>query len=684
MSTEPNPLERAALAYAARNWHVFPVHGIVDGQCTCKTDCGKSAGKHPCTSHGLLEATTSQATIREWWKQYPNANVAIRTGQVSGIFAVDLDVKEFDGPKAWSDLLDMHGGIDTLTALTGGGGQHWVFQLPPGIELQNQVNCPNLGDGIDIRAEGGYIVVWPSIHLSGNQYEWDAAVAPTLPPLWLTQLCPKVHAEPIKNEGEYEPWVSDALQGVGETQRNQTATRLAGYFHHQGLPEDVIYEVLSTFAERCTPPMDMRELRRTISSVTRYERQVVEHHIIDPPSFQEQVDGLKYDWPHHGVTVYLEELTRIREGIHCEITIEALLPGRQPLVHGPVSFNLTSTTTRNALVKYLGGQVQVNWAPLLDTICRLAISNFRTGAPVIDLAHYKGYPPNWSLWPFILEDETSILFGDGGNGKSYLAMAAALSIQERQNILGFDPHATGKVLYLDWEASPGAHAERLRKIGHDINDPHIKYLACSSPFHEMVRGIRRQLAEENCNIIIIDSIAAACGGEPEKAEYALRMCNAVRSLNVTALLIGHDTKSGGQSGRPFGSTFWHNEARSTLEVKKSSEPQEGLMQLGLYHRKFNDGQLSQPFGITIRFEQDAVKFERSAIGATQDFRKSLSLKDNIKAWMEFDADGPASIREIVEGTGAKEDAIRKALKRGTQLFVSSTNGTGDLWELASK
>src|SRR4051794_33968519 len=79
-----------ALRYAERGWHVFPCHHIEDGRCTCVGECA-SPGKHPMTPHGFKDATTDKDRIQEWWSQFPSANIGIRTGEVSGVWVLDLD-----------------------------------------------------------------------------------------------------------------------------------------------------------------------------------------------------------------------------------------------------------------------------------------------------------------------------------------------------------------------------------------------------------------------------------------------------------------------------------------------------------------------------------------------------------------------------------------------------------------
>ena len=630
------------------------------------------------TPNGLRDATTDQRQVKAWWGRWPDANIGVRTGQASGIMAVDLDIKDADGPGNWAELLDLHGPVDTLTAITGGGGQHWIFTVAPDTLVKNGVG--NIGPGIDIRGEGGYIVVWPSIHLSGQPYEWDNTVAPAPAPVWLQRQCATAPPPPVLPKQSYEPWVAEALQGVDEHYRNSTAARLVGYFHRQGVAEDIIYTLLQPFATSCNPPLDLRELRQVVASVCRYEQQVKDSRIIDPPGFTEESDALLYSWPHHGITVKVEELNRERDGTHCELTVEALLPGRQPIVHGPVRYNLSSTPTRASLARYMNNRAELDWATILDAVSTLAIIHQKRGPAVINLAHYQGFPPHWYLWPLVLQDEITITFGDGGSCKSFLALGAAVSLLDQESLLSFQPNGQIRTLYLDWEASPAAHAERLRRMVYPAPVPDIPYLRCHAPLHEIVRQVKRHIAEQQCQAIVVDSIAAACGGEPERAESALRLCNAVRAIGTTAHLIGHQTKDNDKSHKPFGSTFWHNEARSTIEVTRHQETDSDIVQLGLYHRKINDGALAKPQGLIVTFAPDTIRFSRTGLGHVPELAARLSTKDHIVAYLTTNMAG--SVMDIAGGTERKEDTIEKALKRNPHLFrAANPNGTQQQWSL---
>jgi len=173
-----------ALKYQSLGWPVFPLHGIVDGQCTCgNPDCGKSSGKHPRTKHGHHEATTNEQQIIDWWAEWPDSNIGVPTGAVSGIIALDVDK-----PELAADFLSKNKSPKTAmqrTGREGGQGRHVIFKYP-GHHVKS---ISGVVPGLDSKGDGGYIVVAPSIHYSGNRYEWmqdpDAVPLADAPKWWL-------------------------------------------------------------------------------------------------------------------------------------------------------------------------------------------------------------------------------------------------------------------------------------------------------------------------------------------------------------------------------------------------------------------------------------------------------------------------------------------------------------------
>jgi hypothetical protein len=185
-----NEAHNAALGYAHRGWRVFPLQGVIDGTCTCRRDECSSPGKHPLVRRGLYEGTTDATKIQSWWRRWPHANVGIATGPDSGLLVIDVDLPRAEA--SLQRLQDLDRRLPpTLTARTGGGGLHLYFRHPERTLPNTTGRLPGLQEtlaGIDVRAEGGYVVAPPSAHISDGMYLWvDANQALTELPHWIEE-----------------------------------------------------------------------------------------------------------------------------------------------------------------------------------------------------------------------------------------------------------------------------------------------------------------------------------------------------------------------------------------------------------------------------------------------------------------------------------------------------------------
>lgn len=200
-----------ALLYAGLGWAVFPVfpitsgapgQGSVVGICACSrgAECDRP-GKHPMSDlvpNGVLDATTDIAKINAWWGARPWASIGIATGFNSGITVIDADVS--NGKPGLVNLTRMaadHGGLpSTFTVNTGSGGLHLYFKFSDALSTGSNV----LGEGIDVRNNGGYVIAPPSLHVRG-QYKWsrDSGELQSLPE-WLHR-APEAPRESTRRRG---------------------------------------------------------------------------------------------------------------------------------------------------------------------------------------------------------------------------------------------------------------------------------------------------------------------------------------------------------------------------------------------------------------------------------------------------------------------------------------------------
>jgi hypothetical protein len=154
MDTPPSSPLDFAVAYARAGFAVFPC---------------RPRGKKPITNHGFRDAARDEAQIREWWTRRPNANIGIATGARSGLIVVDID--SLAGARLLAELAAPFGALSPTHRVVTHKGSHFYFKLPAKCGT-----VPSSAEGgLDIRADGGYVIAPPSIHPDGGSYEWDCA-----------------------------------------------------------------------------------------------------------------------------------------------------------------------------------------------------------------------------------------------------------------------------------------------------------------------------------------------------------------------------------------------------------------------------------------------------------------------------------------------------------------------------
>lgn len=224
-------LSNIAVDYGSRGYAVLPL-GVL---------------KQPLNTRGLLDATTDEETIRNWWELWPDALVGIRTG--NGLVVIDVDVQ--------------HGGrLDpswplTLTARTRSGGWHLYYTT-------TKANVPNsvakVAPGVDVRADGGYVVAPGS-----PGWEW-ASGGITIKPL--PQALEVAVFAAGARDGKRKPFVP--RHNVSEGGRNDYIARFTGWciLHELVSGDDLLPFVQQHNRDVCEPPLDDDEVARTVRSIS--------------------------------------------------------------------------------------------------------------------------------------------------------------------------------------------------------------------------------------------------------------------------------------------------------------------------------------------------------------------------------------------------------------------------------
>ncbi|WP_213456680.1 bifunctional DNA primase/polymerase [Rhizomonospora bruguierae] len=189
----------AALAYAERGWPVFMLGRSKRPVANCP-DCPKAEedpthdqNACPClTCHGFYAATTDPARVAAIVAAVPSGQLALRTGAASGTVVLDVDPRH-DGHHTMNGLIANGLLPPTAHVITGRGGPHLYYRHP-----DTHVPCSQgkpgqgLGPGIDVKADGGYVVLPPSVHpRTGRPYRWvPGRGMEEMPPALLTACTP--------------------------------------------------------------------------------------------------------------------------------------------------------------------------------------------------------------------------------------------------------------------------------------------------------------------------------------------------------------------------------------------------------------------------------------------------------------------------------------------------------------
>lgn len=238
---------KAALAYARRGVPVFPC---------------KPGGKEPLTPNGHLAATTDERQIGRWWRRWPGANIGAPTGERSGFWALDVDnFTSFDA------LTDELGELpETAATKTGGAGMHLFLKYPAGETIRNSAD--KLGPGLDVRGEGGYVVLPPS--RTESPYEWLDSRPIAEPPAGLLEAVRRPSR--ASSGASVETANPEIGEPIPEGQRNDTLTRIAGKLRARGHDQAAILDALTwTNETKCETPLPEREVEGIAQSAGRWE-----------------------------------------------------------------------------------------------------------------------------------------------------------------------------------------------------------------------------------------------------------------------------------------------------------------------------------------------------------------------------------------------------------------------------
>lgn len=361
-----------------------------------------------------------------------------------------------------------------------------------------------------------------------------------------------------------------------------------------------------------------------------------------------------------GIVFEVERLRRESQNLVGElrVSVNGNFPDAESLegvlVWGDTNFSAIQTRQQRA--KLLASRARaddVDWYGLLEDFSIRLIRAEREGSPEVDLRDVK--KPGQDRWLNLDGVEIplkhpTVIFGDGGSAKSYFALYWAGRMAE----LGMS------VLYVDWEWTKDEHRDRIEQLFGPAF-PSVKHIEAYRPLRDESDRIQRIIKAKRIQFVVFDSVGIACGSDPSTSDACLGYWQVVRQLGVGSLHIAHVTK--GFNGRaddqkPFGSTYWHNMARATYNIK--GEPQgERAIAVGIYSRKNQWGHKCT-CSFRLSFGAERTTIEPIDIKSVAGLEEGLPISERIEDALE---DNEKTRNELAQILGVEIATIQKVVYR---------------------
>jgi hypothetical protein len=407
-------------------------------------------------------------------------------------------------------------------------------------------------------------------------------------------------------------------------------------------------------------------------------------------------EGLGYVMhvPELAIELSVDRLSRTRGDLSGEVSVAFGMPGTRSSdgnLHA-ARFNLSSGPARGSLAKTLAkrsGTEDVDWEDLLEDFCRRVMSAERQGSPIEFVGDRPTrIAPAWQLDPILPSEKPTILYGEGGTGKSTLATAIAVSVETGVAVIeGWIPRRA-PVLYLDWETSPDDVDEHVKGVARGANIPGkvtLRYRRCFGPLADQTDEIARLVATEGIGLLVVDSIGLAAGSSSDgtdASESAIRLFAAFRAIGTTVLAIDHVSKGDAldptKPARPYGSIYKTNLARATFELRRAT-PMGDIARVGVYNTKSNVRSLLPPMGLELEHRDDGViRYSPFDIAMDAELGRKASVWDRARAVL---ADGPMADDELAEELDVKANVLRSTLSRVAKQGLVERLPSSKKWSL---
>ncbi len=410
------------------------------------------------------------------------------------------------------------------------------------------------------------------------------------------------------------------------------------------------------------------------------------------PDIQQTLGGFIFTWDDHKIRV---NVGRIKQHKDNRLTAWLIFVNTASTEGGLIhqcELNFAASSSQNTLANTLEKKNnKPPWDIIIEQVRYYVIDSVRQGEPVetISTGSADILPITYLVHPLLPEGQPTILFGEPGAGKSRIAnlLYICLALPWWDNPLGLTvPDNPVVPLILDWETDRNTTLWRIKAMVEGMELPMIDvhYRRCLTRIADDLDQIKLAIEKVGANCLIIDSLAAACGGELMKPETAEEFFTAVRQLNMTTFIIAQTQKDPELRRKSIlGSTIFEYYARSIWEIKKSQTAGEDEMHVALMHTKANESKHHKSLNYRFFFNEDHITVSTEKMTDVADFSGNVPLKERIRLELMH---GPLTAKELSENLEQSASYLSKTLslmKSDKNLRNRVVNLGENKWGLAA-
>lgn len=392
---------------------------------------------------------------------------------------------------------------------------------------------------------------------------------------------------------------------------------------------------------------------------------------MENPDISEKLGGYILTWPKAKLRIVVNKIRQHRDDrVTAWLMIYSSSTGKELLLH-QADLNFTSTSTQKSLAKSMSDrfeQLGHSWENIIETLRYFVLERVRTGEPVMESYSDEDdiVPPTYLINPIMPEYQPTILYGEKGAGKSRMALLFYICaiLPWYDNHLGLQAPPRHMVpLILDYETDERTVKWRMKclQLGLGLPPIPINYRRCFIPIADDIEAIQEAMAKVEAEWLIIDSLAAAVGGDLMDTGAGIRFFTALRQLKTTSLSIGQTQKDPEKKFKTvFGAGIYEYYGRSIWEVRKAQTQGENEMHVALHHRKSNEDMLHKPYSFHFSFNGEETKVTRERIQDIPEFFDDMSMDEKI---IDVLKGGSLAMDEIAEATSVSMGYARTACSR---------------------